>query len=292
MKPMVIIELAGGLGNQMFQYAFFLKMQHLGHPCKLYFDPSQYIHNGPELHHVFGVPMPFAKSEELDELLDKQNNILAKIRRKVRGRRAANFWEHDKGYAFKPNILRQQKPVYLQGCWLSPKYFNDIADQVRNSFRFPDITDKGNMQVMENIRTSHCSVSVHARFGDYLSSATHLNLDYRQYLEKAITHLPDTENLDFFIFSDDPGKAKNGIAHLENSNHKFHFVISNEKQDSWKDMALMSNCMHHIIANSTFSWWAAWLNPNPNKIVISPKDWFTNDFLNDNDIVPDEWIKI
>lgn len=292
MTPQVVIELAGGLGNQMFQYAFFLKMQSLGYPCKFYFDKSQYIHNGPELNGVFGLPLSFATSKEIDYLLDRKMDFASRLKRKVLGARIARYWEHDKGYDFKPQIMQQRQPVYLQGCWLSPLYFLDIEGEVRNAFRFPEINDAENQEVLMRISSSPFSVAIHARFGDYFSSTTHANLDYRDYLGKAISRLPGTNARDFFIFSDDLQEIIAVMNSMGTHHGSFHFVSGNDGNKSWKDMALMSKCHHQIIANSSFSWWAAWLNADPDKIVISPKEWFTTDFLNRNDIVPEEWITI
>lgn len=289
MKPRVIIELAGGLGNQMFQYAFFLQMQHLGYPCKFYFDQSQFIHNGPEIDRVFDLHLPMATDEELDRVLGRNKNILSRIALKLGKQVSISYWEHDKGYRYKPELFIQVRPVYLQGCWLSALYFRDIEAQVRKAFRFHEINDAENKEVAELIKHSTCSVAVHARFGDYLSSATHLNLDYRDYLKKAIHRLPVTVSRDFFIFSDDLQKAKSVLNNLETLNGTIHFVSGNDGSQSWKDMALMSHCHYQIIANSTFSWWAAWLNDHPGKTVVAPKDWFTKDEWNQNDIVPAGW---
>ncbi len=292
MKPRVIIELAGGLGNQMFQYAFFLQMQHLGYPCKFYFDQSQFIHNGPEIDRVFDLHLPMATDEELDRVLGRNKNIFSRITRKLGRQASTTYWEHDKGYRYKPELFIQVRPVYLQGCWLSPLYFRDIEAQVRKAFRFPEINDAENKEMAELIKHSACSVAVHARFGDYLSSATHLNLDYRDYVEKAIHRLPGTVSRDFFIFSDDIGQAKSTLEGMMIENSRIHFISGNHREQSWKDMVLMSMCHHQVIANSTFSWWAAWLNDNPEKIVIAPKNWFTKKEWNLNDMLPAEWIKI
>lgn len=292
MKPDVIIELAGGLGNQMFQFAFFMKMRHLGYPCKIFYDEAQRIHNGPEIDKVFGVQLLYASKEELNKVLDQKKDIFSRALRKAGGSQHSAYWEHDKGYHFKPEIFRQQKPVYLQGCWLSPMYFHDIAEQVRRTFYFPEITDGVNSEVLMKIQKSPCSVAIHARFGDYLSSAVHFNLDYEDYLKKAIDRLPVTVRPDFFIFSDDIERAKTIFEKKKDEDNYFHFVRGNGSNHSWIDMALMSKCSHQIIANSTFSWWAAWLNDNPHKTVIAPKNWFTITQWNQNDLLPAEWIKI
>lgn len=292
-KPFVIIELAGGLGNQMFQYAFFLKMQSLEYPCKFYYDNSQYTHNGPELERAFGVKPVYSDDAELTEVLDKKKDFLSGVRRKLRGARPSRYWEHDKGYAYKPEIFNQPKPIYLQGCWLSGRYFEDIEDKVRTAFQFSAIHGQENILLLNRIHSSENSVSIHIRRGDYLTSGIHLNLNYPDYLQKALAQLPgDPKVYEYFIFTDDEQTASEIVRSLDCGSHNVHFSTGNRGSKSWIDMALMSQCRHQIICNSTFSWWAAWLNPNTDKIVISPEHWFTTDFLNDNDIVPDTWIKI
>ena len=289
-KKQIVIEIAGGLGNQMFQYAFYLKMKHLGYESQLYFDTSQLRHNGFELSKVFNIDATLVSKSEVEKLLDKKLDLLSKLKRKISGHNPSFYWEHDKGYAFKPEILKQKNSVYLQGCWLSEKYFADIQKEISDVFRFPSLKGK-NQEVAQQIFNDSTSVGIHIRRGDYLTSNIHRNLDYKNYLNQAISLIKvKYPELNFYVFSDDSHFAKEIFNKIEHN--KVNIIDWNRSTDAFNDMHLMSLCRHQIICNSTFSWWAAWLNNNPDKIVISPKDWFTSDFLNDNDIVPDEWIKI
>lgn len=291
MKPEIIIELAGGLGNQMFQYAFFLQMQHLGYPCKMYYDQAQYIHNGAEVGRMFGLQIPFATKDELDRILDRRKDVLSRVLRKIRGSKPSQYWEHDKGYDFKPEILNQSKPVYLQGCWLSEKYFSDISEEVKTVFQFAAFEEIKNKEMAAQIKDDLHAVSIHIRRGDYLASDRHRNLNYKEYLTHAIAIITErTENMNLYVFSDDTAFAKSVLDEWEMGS--IFFVDWNSGKDSFNDMHLMSLCRHNIICNSTFSWWAAWLNEHPGKIIISPKDWFTTKALNGNDIVPERWITV
>lgn len=292
-RPELVVELAGGLGNQMFQYAFALKLQSLGHRCLFYYDESQRKHDGPLLEEAFGISMPWADPKQVLRLQDVTKDPWSKLQRKVTRRTPSVYWEHDKGYAYKTAILKLEKPMYLQGCWLSEKYFQDIAPVIRASFQF---TGKP-AHAMTEIKNRENAVSVHIRRGDYLNSVMHRHLAYPDYLRHAVSliekHLASRNNnsqCELYVFTDDAPAAHAQMGALNNT-HRVHYP-GDANNSPYRDMQLMAACSHHIIANSTFSWWGAWLNRNPDKIVISPKDWFTNDFLNDNDIVPEEWITI
>ncbi|MBN9351771.1 MAG: alpha-1,2-fucosyltransferase [Chitinophagaceae bacterium] len=291
-KSPLIIEVAGGLGNQMFQYAFFLKLKSLGYPCKLYYDKTQKKHKGYELDKVFGINEQFATESELNKVLGKDTSFVSRLKRKWTGYHPSFYWEHDKGYAYKPEIFNQAKPIYLQGCWLSEKYFEDIDAEVRKVFVFRSCSNQSSA-LADKIRDDSSSVSIHLRRGDYLQSDIHLKLDYPKYLTGAIRKIKTgVENPSLYIFSDDMDHTKKLFSDNTINGFPLHFVDWNSGEDSWQDMYLMSLCRHNIICNSTFSWWAAWLNKNPDKMVVCPEKWFTTDFLNDNDIVPEGWIQI
>jgi hypothetical protein len=174
------------------------------------------------------------------------------------------------------------------GGWHNEGYFSAIKDKVKSEFTFRIPEDPENLQHIHKI-TSTNSVSIHIRRGDYLNAAN-INLFgdvcNRAYYEKAI-ELIKTEviNPHFFIFSNDFSWVKANL-HLENVT----YITSNVGEDSWKDMYLMSLCKHNIVANSTFSWWGAWLNNNTNKIVISPSRFLKGDEF--SDIYPKQWIKL
>jgi hypothetical protein len=293
MRPkQIIIEIGGGLGNQMFQYAFYLNMKHLGYNCKLYFDEINQMHQGFELQNVFDIDIKFANKSEVEKLLDIKKDLLSKLNRRIFGQKQFIYWEHNNGYAFKPEIVRQQKPAYLQGCWLSEKYFEDIKAEVRQAFRFKELNKK-NQYFFNQINGEKNAVSIHIRKGDYLKSAIHLNVDYHSYVSQAISYLLQSRTgLSFYVFSDDIRLAREILSEYETIGSKFHFVNWNLDKESYIDMQLMANCKHNIIANSTFSWWGAWLNNYEEKIVISPKNWFAVNEWNNNSIIPDSWIVI
>jgi len=288
----VIVEVAGGLGNQMFQYALYLKLISLQYNCKLYYDSSQHIHNGLELNRVFNLNLDFASKIEVDELLDVRQTVFEKIKRNLFGRNISRYWEHDKGYEFKPEILEQSKPVYLQGCWLSDRYFSDIEATIRKAFTFFNPLTGCNLEVQKQIISEVNPVSIHIRRGDYLQSSAHSNINYESYLRNSICQIcKKIETPTYYVFSDDMEYATSVLAPFK-AKEVFSFIDWNKGLDSHFDMQLMSNCKHNIIANSTFSWWGAWLNNNKGKLVISPAKWFNEGRLNDHSIIPHSWITL
>lgn len=186
-----------------------------------------------------------------------------------------------------------EKHLYLDGYFQSEYYFKNQRQDLLNDFQFPSL-DTVNSELKNKIEAATNSVSVHIRRGDYLKSKTVLEihgiLPFSYYLE-ALNILKDKyQPLTLFIFSDDIPWVKTNFKNIDIES----YFIDNNTKDSWKDMALMSYCKHHIIANSSFSWWGAWLNRNPDKIIIAPKIWFADPELNlkSKSIIPETWTRI
>lgn len=189
-----------------------------------------------------------------------------------------------------PGIMEVSHNAYLAGYWQSEKYFSDVAETVRADFTFRLSLSRQNAELAERIGQT-MAVSLHIRRGDYASNpkanAAH-GLCSLEYYRQAVQHVAEhIECPEFFIFSDDIAWAK--------SNLKIDFpcwyVDQNQGAESYNDMRLMSLCRHHIIANSSFSWWGAWLNPHPDKTVVAPKKWFANDG-NVEDLFPASWVTL
>ena len=176
--------------------------------------------------------------------------------------------------------------VYLSGYWQSEKYFSKSKDAIRKTYTFPQLTGTENLLAKDDILKSN-SVSLHVRRGDYLKSKDLGGVCTTEYYKKAIDYISmKIDNPKFFIFSDDILWCENNLE-VEDA----RYINFNKGKDSYQDMHLMSLCKHNIIANSSFSWWGAWLNSNKNKIVISPKIWFKNRNISTNDLLLEEWIK-
>jgi hypothetical protein len=279
MSKLNIISIAGGLGNQMFQYAFYLslKVKEPKSITKVYIAKYS-LHNGYELDTVFDIKKHLI-SNLISGFLKK---MLKKWTLKIQDLAIGTYTN------FKTDA---SKIVYYSGYWQSEKYFKNAEDIIRQQFTFKrELLNKKNIELLTQFSNKN-TVSVHIRRGDYVTN-TDANillggLCDLSYYEKAISFIEkNVRDPYFYFFSDDIEWAKNHFSNLKN----VYFVDWNHKADSWQDMFLMSKCTHNIIANSSFSWWGAWLNDNMDKIVIAPSKWFrSHETL---DILPENWTKI
>ena len=268
---MIVIRLRSGLGNQMFQYAFFKQMQHWYGEENVKLDIDTYhwkAHNGREVDKVFHIDLekdaiPISTSLKM---ADVGYSLKNRILRRLRGKKHTCyvFWKNLSydDYMHLPNN------TYLEGYWNEECYFASVSEQIRAIYKFPEPMDDQNKSYLDDI-TNTCSVGIHVRRGDYKKYPDGFPMCSVDYYKKSAEILQSQlsgEKVRFFIFSDDMNWCKAHLSFLEN----VQFVGHNVKNNSYKDMMLLSACKHQIMANSTFSWWAAWLNPNPDKIVIYP----------------------
>jgi len=260
---MIISKIQGGLGNQMFQYAFarFLSSKH---NVRFFLDTSFYKNNIGAVTRLF----------LLDKFPNTNINEFNPINLKYPIQRIPDNFFFNK-IEILPNM-----DYYLDGYWQSEKYFLEIREELRNEFSPPtNVLDK----LLKTISTNSNSVSIHIRRTDYVTSNGYHPVQTVEYYENALNIIGDYDNL--FVFSDDIQWCKNNL--------NFKKMIFVESLSEIEDLWLMSLCKNNIIANSTFSWWGAWLNKNPNKKVVAPIKWFgsqTN--LNTSDIIPEDWLKI
>ncbi|WP_343530707.1 alpha-1,2-fucosyltransferase [Pedobacter sp.] len=281
---MKVVKILGGLGNQMFQYAFYLALANKYNNVKI--DISDFrnyeLHNGLELENVFDIKLQKA-SRFITELLDPSYRAWGyrKLRRILNLKNTLvveqNFFSFDK------HILNDPKSRIYWGYWQNTQYFEHVANKIRKCFMFKKPLTGKNQQIAEIISSCE-SVSIHIRRGDYIGHdllGGICDLDYYKQAISVIENRVITPN--FFIFSNDIEWCE------ENLNIKdAHYISWNKNNDSYIDMQLMSLCKHNIIANSSFSWWGGWLNSNENKIIISPKKWTNNSV---NTLALEEWIK-
>lgn len=263
-----IIMLSGGLGNQMFQYAFCLSMRAKGYKCRI--DNTLYyafkMHNGYELLKVFGIEEECPSPSALKKLWIRY----------LRSRHPRFLVTRDKPYKYCSEVYDSKTP-YLMGDWLSYRYFEDIQEEIRQTYTFQH-TSPITMDAASDMQSCN-SVSLHIRRGDYLMLPNYCVCDDRYY-ERAIEKIMQyVDNPFFYVFSNDPEWSRN---FLKSFGVNYKIIDWNQGGDSYQDMFLMTQCKHNIIANSTFSWWGAWLNQNKNKIVVTPRKWFRNQDLNIN----------
>ncbi len=281
---MKIVRFLGGLGNQMFQYTLYKALQNRFPNVKA--DLQGYkdypLHNGFELEHIFDLKINKVSSFT-SNLYYSRKWTYRKLRRLLSLKNT--YIEEKTLFSFDTSILNNQRTAYYWGYWQNFDYFKDIANQIKNDFQFKLPLSNENQQILEQINLKN-SVSLHIRRGDYLKDPFLGGLCGPEYYKQAISYIQsNSASLSFFIFSDDiPWCTEN--LHLDDCT----FISWNKGSSSYIDMQLMSACKHNVIANSSFSWWAAWLNPNPTKIVIGPKKWINDPDRNVIMSFPQNWI--
>ncbi len=301
---MQIVKMIGGLGNQMFQYAFWLALRQQNSLAKLDLSGfSAYTLRTPGLSRAFSIVTDShtASKKEIARLKDNGRNLRF---RKLIGRllfanpnrfiRKSHFVEPNFSDYY-PEVFARHG-VYLDGYWQNEKYFSAIAVQVREAFQWKSVPAK-NMEAARQIEAEN-SVAVHVRRldrpGNLKEFFFRLRLQLmwrvcsRKYYSAAIAYMKvHTVHPRFYIFTDQAGWVKK---HLP-LNDGMILVDWNRGENSHWDMFLMTRCKHNIISMSSFGWWGAWLNPNPGKIVIAPRKWALR-FTKEINLIPPSWKRI
>ena len=271
--PMNIIRLTGGLGNQMFQYALYLNFINKNIECK-FEDWTEYEGKSNArpilLKEAFNITYPVATKEEYIEMTDSYMDFSHRILRKIRGRKTREYCEQTNDF---DSAILEKTDSYLTGYFQSEKYFDNIETTVRKSFTFTDAVNDKCMDLLSG-HSEETKISLHIRRGDYLNIENEFgNICTTEYYQNAVNYIcSKVDNPLFLIFSNDIKWTKEWCdSNLSDSNYT---VIDNSTEETgYLDMCLMSKCDHNIIANSSFSWWGAYLNNNPQKIVIAPPIW-------------------
>jgi hypothetical protein len=285
---MKIVKFIGGLGNQMFQYAFYLALKQYYRNVKIDISAfSRYkLHNGFELAKIFNVEFDVASKKDRLKTSYQGDELVIKLLRKLLRHKKTEFIEPYLGFFEK--VFSLDGDTYYNGYWQSYKYFAGMEEEMRKSFVFPDNKSEKNSTCSECMLSSD-SVSIHVRLGDYSNNPVYENICNSEYYRKAIDYVrKNICNPVFYVFSDD---FKNCFLYFEHSDN-VHFVDWNTGCDSFWDMYLMSCCKHNIIANSSFSWWGAWLNSHQDKMIVAPKKWINNENVNIDDVLLPAWIKL
>lgn len=256
---MIIVRLMGGLGNQLFQYAFGRAFS-LDHDIQVYFDISDYSHRDKNIKRDFELKkFPNINAKFIDSIF---------IRSAIRLKFIKKVTEEE--YNNRLIVNQGQRPLFMSGYWQSLRFFEHIGDIIKKDLELPVLL--GNT-IYNKINETN-SVSVHVRLSDYLSPPNvniYKQLDEKYYISAINLIKEKIVSPSFFIFSDDIQKAK-----LIFNTIDAEVTYVNNNNNSLVDFELMKTCKHNIIANSTYSWWAAWLNKNINKLVIAPQKWFIN----------------
>ncbi|MBN2374684.1 alpha-1,2-fucosyltransferase [bacterium] len=294
---MIIVRLFGGLGNQMFQYALGRRLSYIN-DCPLKFDTQWYMINQEKtdrryLLSSFNIAGEIAAKEEIDAFLEKWNRFYCIFNKlfKNRGRCSDVHIVKERHYRFDLEILNIKGNVYLDGYWQSERYFDEIRDLILQDFMAKEALTGKNSHLAENILNSD-SISMHIRRGDYISderSNKYHGVCDLGYYERASSKIAQhVANPVFYVFSDEVPWARDNLS----IDFPLVFVDHNLPGKESEDIRLMAMCRHNIIANSSFSWWGAWLNRNPEKMVIAPQRWFTDNKIDTRDLIPNSWIRL
>lgn len=290
---MIITKIGGGLGNQMFQYALG-RVLSIRNNDVLKLDITAFSHISENKYSVrhfeldhFSIAGDIATEEEISRI----KYPLKTISRYLRGVRARLF--KDTNIRFDPKVLERKGDIYLDGYWQSEQYFMDHAEIIRKDFTPSNPLSPQALSVLTGIRNQETAVSLHIRRGDNAYNADSMKkfgmpaTDYYINATKVITESIGTQEIHLYIFSDDIEWVRENLT-LPYT----HTYVSQTGIADWEEILLMSTCTHHIIANSTFSWWGAWLNPNPEKVIIAPLHWANVSHKEFSDIIPSSWIRI
>ena len=266
---MIIIEMCGGLGNQMFQYALYTKLKMLGKEVKLDLTSFKSRHALRKFElDIFNVDYDIATGRDIRKY--KKTGLLSRL---SCTKNDENIYKENLDEGFQP-VVFSFDDKYLQGYWQCEKYFEDIKDVLLKKFTCPRYDEKKFNEILLQVTKTE-SVSLHIRRGDYLweqNAKVYGNICTLNYYKNAISYMRrEINNAVFFLFTNDIEWVKDNIYE-----EGMTIVDCNTKERDYLDMFLMSQCKHNIIANSSFSWWGAWLNTNADKKVIAPKRWFLN----------------
>ncbi len=294
MKYPVITRLQGGLGNQLYQYAIGRAVAaKLQRPLLL--DKRTIEPEAPQRHYdlgVFNIEERFVAGHLAWATRWVGSARLGATFQRIWPRAANYHYLRDAQQGFDASVFDKHKgPIVLMGYWQSYRYFEVIKAQLQEELSFTSPLDSVNRDLIDELRGRQ-SVAVHVRRGDYVSNASFnqsLGTCDASYYLRASEYLREQHpDVSFYVFTDDPEWARKEL----NLAAPFRVIDHNLGNADFEDMRLMSNCQHLIIANSSFSWWSAWLANRPGKIVTAPSTWFVDDAVPYDDRVPLDWVRL
>lgn len=290
----VVARIEGGLGNQLFQYAAARSLADRLQ-CGLSLDLRGIAENGdrPFQLDIYHVRAEVADAEMLAALPPWRSSRAGRIRQSLSFLmpdlfRSPVFLPHS--FAYDARIEKLERPVYMVGYWQTERYFAWNRAQILQDITLSQSAAE-NMFWLQKIRSCN-SVSLHVRRGDYVSSATaalqHGTCDLAYYQSAIAALVRQEPDIELFVFSDEPQWASDNLRFPVPT----HIVNANPPDRGYLDLELMRHCQHHVLANSSFSWWGAWLCVNPRQAVYAPGRWFANSGIDASDIVPTRWRRL
>jgi hypothetical protein len=285
----IVVRLMGGMGNQLFEFAAGRRLvSH--HGSELMLDLGWFRHEGKSV--VTPRSFQLGGFELAAGLMELHPRVLAGWEGKRRSlfprQRLEVIRQRDSDATLDQRVLSAPDDVLLLGYWQSEKYFADVADVVRRELHFRDEPDERYVHIDE-IAGDPSAVAVHVRRGDYVAhpetSAVHGALGrgyYRRALDLVAARVNDPQ---FLAFSDDPEWVERELA----SEFRLTVVTGG---DAHQELRLMSRCTHHVIANSSFSWWGAWLGEQNDSVVVAPARWFSDPLVDTSSVIPERWVRL
>lgn len=287
---MIVVKIKAGLGNQMFQYAIGRRLSYDWHD-ELKFDLSWFFNikgnETPRNLELDKFDVSLNKATD-DEIKRSMNNVVTRTITKmidaVLGRLDRNHF-----YRFYPRMLKKKSAIYLNGYFQNFRYFDSIKGILLKEFVLKDNYSEEAKKIKDDISLPGESVAIHVRRGDFVTTCKDWNgLCGVEYYEKGLAEIRKKyKDIRLYVFSDDIGWAQENL--------KFDFpkvFVSRPSLNSAEELLLMSSCKHQIIANSSFSWWAAWLNQNSQKIVVAPTRWLLAADIDTKELLPKEWLRL
>jgi glycosyl transferase family 11 len=294
---MIIVKLIGGLGNQMFQFAF-AKYLAKKHNTQLKFDVTFLLDRSPKKNSnfvyrdydlsIFNIDESIATPEEIKALKKRTNyTITEKILNNAFGFKST--YHVEKTFTFSEKSHNLPDNSYIEGYWQSEKYFHSISDELRNEyFTFKSPLTKKSETLSEKIKQTN-SVCVNVRRGDFVTNPVHGTMSIEYYAEGEKILSSKYNNLEIFVFSDEIDWCMKNLRFKSPVTFVSHEYAGEKFQDY---LRLMSYCKHFIIPNSSFAWWAVWFSENPDKTIIAPKKWFNDENIDTSDLIPKTWIRL
>lgn len=233
-----------------------------------------------------------ASKAEVHEMIKKNNRYYERLKQRIF--KTQPIVINEKSLEFNSSYLQIRNNRYLIGYWQSEKYFINIESFLRKELMIKIEPSAINLQILKEIKTNNQSVSLHIRRGNYVNvesvNKVHGTTKLNYYYEAIKTISKICEQPVFYIFSDDIDWAKENLK----LSYKHVYIDHNSAKNDYEDLRLMSACKHNILANSTFSWWGAWLNVNKEKIIIAPREWFADPEKNkeSESIIPKTWVRL
>ena len=289
----IISHLMGGLGNQMFQYAVARSLQlssGADSDLRVYFEDGYRLAIRSYALDVFAIAATIATEKEL-KTVGPERKLRRRIKLVMKQTIDKNVVREKESFIYDPTVLDRRSDTYFIGFWQSFRYFESIRRDLLKDFILK--TESRHMQSARKvIRDSTHSVSLHIRRGDYLQTASGFAVLKPDHYMRALQVLKEKLSyFDVFVFTDDVKWAQNNLVDIIAPQSMT--IISNPYLKDYEELVLMSSCNHHIIANSSFSWWGAWLNDKPGKIVIAPRSWNGSDeSIPTFDLIPESWTLI